>query len=424
MNNKFPDDFLWGAATSAYQVEGNNIYSDWWEWEQAGHTEPSKDACDHYARYKGDFQLAKELGHNAHRLGVEWSRLEKEEGKWDNSEWDHYKDVIAELTRLSIEPVLTLHHFTIPLWLARQDGWANEKTPVLFSRFAAKAAKELGKNVRYWITINEPNILAFLAYFMGIWPPGKKDFHEALLVLRNLLRGHVLSYKAIKENFNGNHTGGDVKVGTAMAVTAFHPCSYFSIPDRLSVFARERLHNHSFINSAIMGKTLIPGLPKEKLPCKNTVDFIGLNYYFRQFVRHDRSFVKKPLGDICSLEHHPEAGPATDMGWEIYPEGLYEVARSFRRYNLPLVVTENGLATKDDTVRQKYIKDHLVQLLKAINEGIPIKGYLHWSLLDNFEWAEGYSKKFGLVEVDFSTQKRTVRDSARYYSDVIRTGKP
>ena len=423
MNSSFPKNFLWGASTSSHQVEGNNFYNDWWKWEQEGNTEPSGKACDHYNRFHEDFALAKELGHNAHRLGLEWSRLEKEEGVWDLSEWDHYRKVISELKQLGIEPIVTLNHFTLPLWLSQKGGWTTNESVALFSRFAAKAIEELGDNVRYWIALNEPHILAFLGYFHGEWPPCKHDFDEALLVLKNMLKGHVESYRLMNEAYERSSRIIEPVIGIAKAVTAFHPCKPYSPIDRLATFLRGRLHNHSSIRSAIKGRVLIPGVKPENLSIKNSIDFIGLNYYFRQFIQHKKPFRKHPLGEVCSYEHHPEAGKTTDMGWEIYPEGLYEVVKSFSRYGLPIMITENGLATTDDALRRSYINGHLTQLLRAINEGAPVTGYLHWSLLDNFEWAHGYSKRFGLIAVDFASQQRTIRDSARYYSEIIRTGR-
>lgn len=417
--DKFPKGFLWGASTSAYQVEGGNTYCDWYEWEAAGNSQMCGKACDHYRLYPEDFAIAGDLGHNAHRLGLEWSRLEKAEGVWDNAEWDHYKKVLDKLIELGIEPFLTLHHFTVPYWLSKKGSWLNDDSPAHFARFAEKAASELGTRVKYWITINEPNILATLAYFWGQWPPCHEDFNETLTVLRNMLKGHALSYTEIKEK---SPHGKNTSVGIAKAVTAFHPCSKRSITDRLSTYIRSKFHNYSFISSLIDGRIELPG-GGGKLPRPRTLDFIGLNYYFRQFIRHQKPLYKNPFGEVCSTEHHPGAGEITDMGWEVYPEGLYEVAKSFSKYRLPMFITENGIATRDDAMRVSYIRKHLRALLKAINEGAPVKGYLHWSLLDNFEWDSGYSKKFGLVEVDFATQKRTIRDSARYYSRIIRSGK-
>jgi len=403
MNNKFPDGFLWGSATSAYQVDGNSTNSDWWEWEQSGNTEPSGVACDHYNRFREDFALAKELEHNTHRMGLEWSRLEKEENVWDENEWAHCSEVINELIKLEIQPIVTLNHFTIPKWLADKNGWLNDESIDLFVRFAVKAIEKLGNRVEYWIPINEPNILAILAYYYGQWPPCRKNFAEALQVLSNMLKSHIKIYQAMHEY--AAKTPGIIKpkVGIAKAVTAFHPCSKFSIKDRICTYNRSKFHNYHFINSS-----------------KGAFDFLGLNYYFRQFIHSEGSIRKNPFGEVCSTDHHKDAGPLTDMGWEIYPRGIYEVIKKFSRYKKPIIISENGLATKNDTVRQRFIKEHLEYILKAINEGAPVFGYLHWSLIDNFEWDSGYSKQFGLIEVDLATQKRTMRKSAQYYADIIR----
>lgn len=421
MSDSFPKNFLWGSSTSAYQVEGGNFNNDWYEWESAGKTEPCGNACEHYTHFPEDFRLAKELGHNAHRLGLEWSRLEKEEGKWDEEEWDHYRKVLDELIKLEIEPVLTLNHFTVPTWLSKKGSWLNHDSAVYFSRFALKAITELSPRVKYWITINEPNILAILGYYTGEWPPQhKKDFREVVEVSKNMLLAHTSAYEKMKGYANSQNL--TPMIGVAKAVTAFHPYSRLSLLDWASTFLRKKYYNHSFINSLIKGSMELPGLHGRKLSSKGTVDFIGLNYYFRQFIRRSKPFKENPFGDVASPANR-KMGLITDMGWEVYPRGLYEVIKSFSRYRLPIMISENGIATREDEVRISYIKDHLKEMFKAISKGAPVIGYFHWSLLDNFEWAEGYSKKFGLVDVDFKTQERTVRPSGKYLKEVIEAGR-
>ncbi|MBD3296367.1 MAG: family 1 glycosylhydrolase, partial [Candidatus Omnitrophica bacterium] len=238
MGYDFPEDFLWGASTSAHQVEGNNTKNDWWRWERSGATEPSGIACDHYNRYAEDFRLAHRLGHNAHRFGLEWSRLQPENDTWDPKEWEHYKRVLDELLSLGMRPVVTLHHFTLPVWLSDKGGWLNDDSPRVFARFAEKAAKELGTRTTYWITINEPDILALLGYLWGEWPPCLRDRKKMLCALRNMLRAHSAAYQAIKK-----HSSARTRVGLAKAVTAFHPCSRRSSGDRMSAYIRSRCHN-------------------------------------------------------------------------------------------------------------------------------------------------------------------------------------
>ena len=416
MENKFPGDFLWGASTSAYQVEGGNLNCDWAKWEASSSHEKCARACEHYTRFNEDFLIAKELGHNAHRLGLEWSRIEPSEGVWQNDEWDHYRAVLDSLREKNIEPVLTLHHFTLPLWLSEKGGWLNPDSPAIFARFAGKAALELSGKARYWITINEPSILAILAYFWGQWPPCHKNLDETIIVLGNMLKAHALSYGALKEL-----AGKDVMVGVAKAVTSFHPESLFSPTDRIASALRSKFHNYAFISSLINGRIEFGGIKDKKLFAPNTLDFIGLNYYFRQLIRGGKGFLKNPFGNVVSTPPRAGKREITDMGWEVYPEGLYEVTKAFAKYRLPLIITENGIATTDDEKRKNYIRGHLRAVLKAINEGVSVKGYLHWSLLDNFEWDSGYTKKFGLVDVNFNTMERTIRPSARYYSDIIRS---
>ena len=242
---------------------------------------------------RGDLGIAKELGHNAHRFGIEWSRLEKEPGVWDQREWDHYKKVLDTMISLKIEPVLTLQHFTLPLWVAKNGGWLNDETIAHFSRFSEKAITELGSKVKYWITINEPLVLAFIGYLQGNWPPHKKSFTEMLQASKNMLKAHAEAYTIMKQTASSNGTIKDPMIGAAKAVATFHPCSNFSIFDRASAFLRSNFQDHSFIRSAISGKISFFPYLREKIAYKNTLDFIGLNYYFREFVHHKSPFLKK-----------------------------------------------------------------------------------------------------------------------------------
>ncbi|MDD5487491.1 MAG: glycoside hydrolase family 1 protein [Candidatus Omnitrophica bacterium] len=425
MKKDFPDNFFWGASTSSYQVEGNNTNTDWWEWEKAGYTEPSAAACDHYNRFREDFALAKALGHNAHRLGIEWARLEPEEGFWDEKEWLHYEQVLSLLKELGIEPFVTLQHFTLPFWLSKKGGWTNDDSTRYFVRFAERCITRLGRHVKYWITINEPHMAAFIPHFYGKWPPMIKDQGTALHTLLNMLKAHTGAYAAMHAVHAAarDHDGiSHPYIGLAKAVAAFHPCSAISIPDRMAAATRSDFHNHAFIRSALKGVVEIPGLPKEKLPLCNAMDFIGLNYYYRQFISSGKPCQEEPLGGQCAHASHPGEGQRTDMGWEIYPKGIYEVCMTFRKYKKPVLITENGIATGNDKTRTAYINSHLFWLSKALKDKLDLRGYLHWSLLDNFEWSEGYSKRFGLVEVDFSTQERRVRMSAKHLSRIISSG--
>ena len=418
----FPRNFLWGSATSSHQVEGNNIHNDWWEWEQSGRVlEQSGKACDHWNRFHEDFKLAKSLHHNAHRFSVEWSRIEPREGEFSEEALSHYREVIRSLRSNGLEPIVTLHHFTIPLWLAKQGGWVSDRTPELFARFVRKVAESIGEGIRYWITINEPEVYIFKSYLMGEWPPGERSYEKVYRVAAHLLKAHVLAYDVIQsvaETFHRSKT----QVGIAKHVAVFTPCYHNSWGDRLSAWLRNLMFNHLFIKALVKGRILYPGFFNIRLPGAQTLDFIGLNYYTRDFV-HNKGFrIPGIFGDVCTSKHHSDSGKKNFLSWEIYPKGLFHLVKDFSKYRLPILISENGICTDYDKERWEFIQGHLRELARAIEWGAPVIGYLYWSLLDNFEWAEGFSPRFGLVEVDYATQARKVRPSAKAFAQVCQSG--
>ncbi|MBI3008190.1 MAG: glycoside hydrolase family 1 protein [Candidatus Omnitrophica bacterium] len=419
---EFPKDFLWGAATSSHQVEGGNINNDWWQWEQNGNfKERSGEACDHWNRFREDFALAKSLHHNVHRFSLEWSRIEPQEGRFSEESLLHYREVIESLKSNGIEPVITLHHFTLPLWLARKGGWLFNETPFLFARYVRKIVETVGEGICYWITLNEPVAYVFKSHLMGEWPPFEKSYEKALQALSHLLKGHVLAYNAIKE-VNQELNRPSAQVGIAKHVLIFTPCSERSWKDRLSVRIRNLMFNHIFIKALIRGQIFYPGLFHIRLPKARTLDFIGLNYYTRDFVHNEGFRIPKIFGDICTLKHHREIGKRNFLSWEIYPQGLYQLVKEFSQYGLPLLVTENGVCIDHDEERYEFIISHLIQLAKAMKDGAKVFGYLYWSLLDNYEWGDGYAPRFGLIEVDYTIQSRKVRESARKFAEICKSG--
>lgn len=418
---QFPKNFLWGAATSSHQVEGDNFHNDWWEWEQTGRLqEKSAKACDHWNLFREDFKLAKSLHHNAHRFSIEWSRVEPEEGVFDEQALAHYKTVLQTLKDEQLEPVVTLHHFTLPLWLARQGGWVSKKTPAIFARYARKVIESIGDGVSFWVTINEPEIYIYKSYLTGEWPPGETHYDQAYEVAKHLLKGHVLAYAAMKEVVQTLHRK-EIQVGIAKHVSFFTPCSN-RWKDRLSTWLRSLIFNHLFIKALIQGRAFYPGFFHVRLPHGDTLDFIGLNYYTRDYIHHCNFLVPGIFGDPCPVKHKHEIGKQNFLKWEIYPEGLYHLVKDFSKYKLPILITENGICTDRDEERTQFVAEHLSALAKAMEEGAPVIGYLYWSLLDNFEWAEGFSPRFGFVEVDFETQQRKIRPSANMFSRICQTG--
>lgn len=401
---KFPKDFFWGAAASAYQVEGNNLNCDWWEWEKkVGLKEPSGFACRHYDLYQEDFDLAKGLGHNALRLSIEWSRIEPEEGKFSTKEIGHYIDVIDSLRKRNLEPIVTLHHFTNPLWFARLGGWLNKKAADYFLRYVQKAVDSLCDKVKYWVTINEPMVYMHHAYILGAWPPQEKSFFKARIVKENLLWAHIRSYKLIHEIYAKRNLGLP-SVSLAKNLMVFAPCSP-TLKNRFAVYLRDRQFNFEFIERLIQAKSL---------------DFIGINYYTRNLVDIENWNFSSLILDTCKKDH--SSLEKNCLGWDIHPEGLYNLLLRLKRYILPVFILENGTCTEDDNIRWNFIYEHLKNIHQAMEEGVGVLGYIYWSLTDNFEWDKGFKPHFGLIKVDYDTYKRTVRESAKKFALVCKSG--
>ncbi|MFH1189239.1 MAG: glycoside hydrolase family 1 protein [Candidatus Omnitrophota bacterium] len=421
MEFTFPKGFLWGAGTSSHQVEGNNTNNDWWQWEQ--HVPPemrSGQACDHWNRFEGDFKLAQTIGLTAYRFSLEWSRIEPSPGRFDNAALDRYREMVLSLRSKGIEPIVTLNHFTIPLWLAAQGGWLSKKTPELFARYVGKVTEAMGSDVRYWITINEPAVYAYKGYILGQWPPGEKSVKKSFKVVKALANAHVLAYGKIKE-VCAQKGWKEPIVGIAHQVLIFAPRSDRSFWDRFAADLRDRLVNHLFVRALIRGRAKVPWVFSMRLSKAKTLDFIGLNYYMRDRVRNS-GFLSRETLDEKSIAGGPRIRK-NSLGWEIYPQGLHTLIKIFSKYKLPILISENGICTDDDAERSEFIVDHLKAVALAIKEGIFVIGYLYWSLLDNYEWTDGFAPRFGLIEVDYVTQGRKIRGSARKFEEIVRSGK-
>lgn len=384
--------FLWGAATSAHQVEGNNIHNDWWAWEAAGKVrERSGKACDHFERFPDDFAVARSLGHNAHRLSLEWSRIEPAPGAYSQRAIEHYRQVLQALRQHGLTSFVTLHHFTNPVWLARQGGWANPRASLAFANYVQHVVSQLGELVDFWITINEPMVYVLKGYWEGVWPPGHRhDWRAIERVTHHLAAAHQQAYRVIHRHFPQAH------VGLAQSGVAFLPARPASWLDHQVVRLHNWYYNHRFLALT-----------------RAAHDFIGLNYYYatgRKFILRWPFFIQTDLP-------YPQTKP---LNWSIYPAGLTDILMDFKRYQLPLYITENGLPDALDTRRGEFIRAHVRAIERAQAAGVDVRGYLHWSLLDNFEWAEGFGPRFGLLEVDFTTLERTIRPSARVLQAIIK----
>ncbi len=365
----------------------------------------------------------RELGLNAYRFGVDWSRFQPEEGApFDTAALDHVREMIASLRRKGIRPLLTLHHFTLPQWWLAKGGFEREENLAEFYAYARFIVEGLGDIVDEYITINEPNVYAFLSYLYGEWPPAKSGlsgYAASIRVQRSLVMAHFYLYDLIHETHaRRNWKSPKVSIAKHMRISDPKNAARRLDVDRANS-ADYRMNR--LVSDCIHSGRLLPPLGSgEQLHEGRAWDFFGLNYYTRDLVSFK---LWKPQTLFIEVETNPR-GPKNDLGWEIYPEGLYRILKDLHsRYGLPIRITENGTADAADTFRGRYIVDHLNAVRRAMNEGVNVEGYYHWSFLDNFEWAEGYTARFGLVEVDFVTQARRVRDSARLYSEIARSGK-
>ncbi|MFA5338524.1 MAG: glycoside hydrolase family 1 protein [Candidatus Omnitrophota bacterium] len=417
----FPKGFLWGAGTSSHQVEGNNTNNDWWQWEQKVPLKMRSGlACDEWNRFEEDFKIAQSLGFTAYRFSVEWSRIEPSPGQFDGSALEHYRKMILSLKSKGLEPIVTLNHFTIPLWFVSKGGWLSDESPELFARYARKTTETLGSDVHYWITLNEPASYAYNGYMVGSWPPGEKSTENAFKVVQNLAEAHVLAYVKINEAY-AQKGWNKPMIGIAHQVIIFSPRSSNSLPDRISAGLRDQAINHLFIQALIRGKAKILGFFSIKLPRAKTLDFIGLDYFKREYVSNRGFLLPEILGEGLAVED--PLAMRNYLGWEIYPKGLYTLIKKFSKYKLPILITGNGVCTNHDAKRSVFILEHLKAVALAMNEGAPVIGYFYWSFLDNYEWTDGFAPRFGLIGVDYTTQERTIRGSAREYEQIIKSGK-
>ncbi|MBI4868667.1 MAG: family 1 glycosylhydrolase [Candidatus Wallbacteria bacterium] len=425
----FPAGFLWGTATAAHQVEGNNSNSDWWDWEQVPGRIKNGDksglADDHYRLYPQDLALARGLGTNSYRFSVEWARLEPEEGKFDEQQVAHYRQMLEACKANGLKPVITLFHFTLPRWMAAKGGWLNPSCVTRFEQFAAFAGQRFGDLADLWCTLNEPVVYLGAGYLKGVFPPGVQDLRQALVVMENLARGHALAARALRssDRVAAAGAGPAAVVTVAHHMRVFDPARGWHPIDIVATRAVDYIFNKAFLNAITRGRLLfnLPGFPRVDVTIPfgvKSLDILGVNYYSRDLIKFN------PRSPILSDQVSPPGCPTNDLGWEIYPEGFYRVlVGAWKDYGLPILVTENGVADGSDSKRSQFLLRHLQAMARAMKEGVPVLGYMHWSLMDNFEWAEGFWPRFGLFRVDYATQERRPTSAAQLYRQIIAQGR-
>ncbi|MCE9646501.1 MAG: family 1 glycosylhydrolase [Chloroflexi bacterium] len=411
----FPKGFLWGTATASHQVEGNNTNNNWHAWEEAGHTvHKSGAAADWWGgRWREDFDRAAETGQNAHRFSVEWSRIQPTPDSWDEEAIEKYRAMLRGLKERNMTALVSLHHFTDPLWVTERGGWENGEIVALFERFTRKVVDALKEYVTLWCTINEPNVYALSGYVQGVFPPGKQDLKLSMRVLGNMIRGHAAAYRAIHE------LQPEARVGYALHYRPMVPRISWSPLDRLMRNIRYSGLNMGFPSAISTGVMRSP-VGNQSIPeAKGTQDYLGLNYYSVDTVWFD---ITRP-GELFSNSGYPKDADMSDTNFLAnIPEGLFNSIKWIDRTypHLPIIITENGVEDSDDHMRPRYIAQHLHQVWRAVNFNWPVKGYFHWSLVDNFEWERGWTQRFGLWGLDIDTQKRIRRPSVDFYAGICK----
>jgi beta-glucosidase len=420
-SRQLPEGFLLGCATAAHQVEGG-IDNDWSRWV-ADHPEAIAGggdavvAIDQFHRYREDLEQLGSMHHTAHRFSIEWARVEPQPGKFDPDALAHYADVVRTCRRNGMEPVVTLHHFTLPAWLAESGGFAAPEAPMRFARYAAACAEALGDLVTWWVTINEPTVIAVLGHLEGVWPPGERSLRSTMASLRGLLRMHAAAAHAINLVSEQHHRIAQISI--AHHERRLLPRDPSSSADRAVSRLPDFLFNRWFLRSCAAGRVLRPVGHGEVVPgLAGSLTYLGVNHYTSEAVSLD-------LGAPGMLFARHEALPGLPLssaGWAIDAAGLRKaVADLWRAFGLPIMITENGVADENDELRPAYLRDHLVAVADAIDAGVDIRGYLYWTAWDNFEWAEGYTKRFGLIAVDRDTQARIPKPSAALFAEICRT---
>ena len=410
----FPKGFLWGTATSAHQVEGGNTNNDWWLWEQQpgriSDATRSGNACEWWdGRWKEDFDRASSGGQNAHRLSIEWSRVEPTPGVWDGEALIQYREIIKGAIKRGLTPMVTFHHFTNPAWIAELGGWANNETVAYFERYVRKAASSLNDLVNHWVTFNEPNTYLYYAYIRGTFPPANLDTLQAIQAAQNLALGHAAAYHTLHE------LQAEASVGIAHTYSDMQPAHPANPIERRLAKMRGNRFNGLFPRLLHDGQLRLLGKRITLRKVMDTQDFFGLSYFSTENVTFDLRNVK---------ESFSKGIPEDPQAWIVEqdkPGGIFRALDFARSFKLPIFITANGVDDASDELRRVALAKNLQGVWKAASFNWKLQGYFHWSLVDHFSWQHGWAKHFGLWAVDPETQARTKRPSADFYADICRS---
>lgn len=411
---RFPEGFLWGTASCGYMTEGGITTDNWYSWmmedqklppEKRAFAEPVGQACDYWNRFDEDHKLAHDLGVQVHRMSVEWSRVEPEQGKYDMAAVEHYGKILDSLHAHGVKTMLTLNHFIIPAWVEALGGYLNREVFIRnYREYVRLIVETLGDKVDYWLPINEPFVVPAVCYLVGMWPPYKKGMINYANAYRTMMEMHGNSYQVIKRRHPA------APVGVAFAWNYMRPYRDRNLLDHFGAWFNNRGANEVFFDAYESGRLTFPIGFGQRIDCmKDALDFIGVNYYTPYFCKGRQAFPSRPG------EH------VTDRETTYWPEGMYRVLKRLAdRFDTPMIVTETGVATNDEPFRIQFITEHLKAVHRATVEGANVKGFMYWSLTDNWEWNYGFKMRFGLIHIDYETQKRTIKESGTWYAQVIK----
>ena len=413
----FPIGFLWGTSTSSYQVEGNNSNTNWYQWEKIPgkiyQNQKAGRACDWWSgKWKEDMDRAVLTHQNSHRLSIEWSRIQPDINRWDEDSLDHYREILRGLHDRGLHPIITLHHFTEPIWISELGSWENNEIIDYFEKYVSKVVEGLKEYCSTWIPINEPNVLAHQAYIEGNFPPGKTSLELSFLALSNMVKAHAVAYSAIKR------ISPFSRVGTAINYRAFWPKNKNNPFDQWMAKLLHNQFNNAFMNALKSGKFKY-ALKSQKIPeAINSFDFLGVNYY----TGDDVQFNLLRFKELFRQRTYPELCEVSENGFIAnVPKGFEESINWALKYTRPIIITENGIEDSQDLLRPQYLIEHIHKVWRAANLNYQIKGYFHWTLVDNFEWERGWSQRFGLWKLNLENQSRIKTKSTDLFSEICKT---
>lgn len=404
---KLKENMKLGVASAATQIEGGELNHSWNNWYQNGKIKDGSNpanANQHYEKWKEDADIMHQMGISVYRMGIEWARIEPEEGKYDQEAIKHYRRELEYLKKLGVEPLLTIHHFTNPMWFEKKGGFSKSQNAKYYLRLVKRVVHYFGDLVSEYITINEPNVYAVNSWFYGAWPPGVKSLKKTTDVMSVLAACHIQAYRLIHRERakRGLH---DTKVSFANHLRVFEPKDPKNLKHKAYAKTLDWMFQKALTKAMCTGEFEVPLRNMVDAPVSRYCDFIAINYYSRSTV--------SGFGDGVR-----ENAPVNDLGWEIYPEGIVKCAREmYDLVELPIYITENGTCDNEDRFRSRFLYDHLKVLCES---ELPVERYYHWCFCDNFEWLEGESARFGLVHVDYETQERTVKKSGEFYQEMIK----